>query len=256
MPRSGSRPPVSVRPVVAVLIPARNEAEALPGLFVRLDAESVPGLRDIIVVDNGSTDETATVAAAAGARVVTEPRPGYGIACQRGIDALAGDAVMPDVLVFLDADDYEAPAQIARLVEPILEDLADMVVGLRRTGKDPGVRWHAALGNRVILGALRVLYGDRTTDMGPFRAVRWSNLEALALDDASYGWYVQMQIRALRSGCRVSAIPVRFRRRNVGRSKVSGSLRGSLGAGWVMLRTLAVEVLMRSPPYVDSRSDV
>lgn len=232
---------------VAVIVPARDEQEALPHLLARAAAASAGSgarLREVLVVDNGSTDRTAAAARTAGARVVPEPRRGYGRACQRGIAEL--DPRPPDVVVFLDADDFEAPVQIPVLLGPIQRGEADLVIGERRSEGGRGVRRHAALGNRIVSTALRGLYGSTVRDMGPFRAVRWRVLRELSLDDPSYGWYVQMQVRASRAGYRVVGVPVRFRRRTLGRSKVSGSLRGSIAAGWVMLRTLAVEAL-RAP---------
>lgn len=227
---------------VAVLVPARDEEETIPFLLEAVAAaDPGPGavLREVVVVDNGSTDRTAAAARAAGATVVREPRKGYGRACRAGMAAL--ERRPPDVLVFVDADDFEAPRQFRALLGPIREGRADLVIGERRAPEGDGVRPHAALGNRLVSAVLRGLYGSGTRDMGPFRAVRWDRLRELALDDPDYGWYVQMQVRALRAGHRVVGVPVRFRRRTRGRSKVSGSLVGSLAAGWVMLRTLAAE---------------
>lgn len=223
----------------AVLIPARDEADVLPRLFDALrSAARTPAA--VVVVDNGSRDGTAEAARELGARVVEEPRPGYGRACLAGIAALR-EAGTPDALVFLDADDYAAPAQLDTLLDPIEAGDADLVVGERTATGIGGVRWHARLGNRFVLAVMRGLYGSDVRDMGPFRAIRWSALEALRLDDPDYGWYVQMQVRALRAGLRVVGRPVRFERRTVGRSKVSGSVRASVLAGWVMIRTLIVE---------------
>jgi glycosyltransferase involved in cell wall biosynthesis len=191
---------------VAVLIPARNEAECLPRLLDRLSAAEV---ERTIVVDNGSTDSTAEIAAGRGATVVHVAEPGYGRSC------LAGRA--------------------------------DQVVGERRSGPGvPGVRAHARLGNAFITTLLRRVYGSRVRDMGPFRAIRISCLQGLDLDDPDYGWFVQMQVRALRAGCRVRGVPVAFRARTAGVSKVSGSMSGSVRAGVKILKTLAYEIL-RSP---------
>lgn len=232
-------------PRVAILVPARDEEEALPALFEALagvERETWARRLEVVVVDNGSRDGTAAAARRAGARVVEEPRAGYGRACRAGIRALASRP--PDVLVFLDADDLEAPGQIGRLLRPIREGRAELVIGERVAGAPgAGVRFHAAVGNRLISAVLRLLYGARTRDMGPFRALTWECLRSLRLDDPDYGWYVQMQVRALRAGYRVRGVPVRHRRRTLGRSKVSGSLRGSLAAAVVMLRTLLVEAL-------------
>lgn len=222
----------------AVLVPARDEAEALPRLIAELRAAGEP-IATLIVVDNGSRDGTAEVARALGADVVQEARPGYGQACLAGIGQLRSDP--PDVLVFLDADDFAAAAQLAVILEPIRRGEADLVIGERKAADHEGVRWHARLGNWLVLGVLRRLYGSAVRDMGPFRAIRWSALETLRMDDTSYGWYVQMQVRALRAGYRVCGRPVDFERRTVGRSKVSGSLPASMRAGWVMIRTLIVE---------------
>lgn len=230
----------------AVLIPARDEAETLPTLFAALETAPPPRPVETVVVDNGSSDDTAAVARRAGANVVREPVPGYGRACLRGLAALRrrhGAAL--DAVVFLDADDARAPAQLPRLLRPLASGDADLSVG-ERVDEGPGVRPHAAIGNRLVSAVLRGLYGSPTRDLGPFRAVRWSTIRALRLDHPTYGWYVQMQVRALRAGYRVRGVPVRFERRARGHSKVSGSLRGSLGAGGVILATLAAEAL-RTP---------
>jgi len=203
-------------------------------------------VESVVVVDNGSNDGTGDIARRLGATVLEESRLGYGQACLAGIDWLRANAA-PDALVFLDADDFSAPAQLDRLLAPIQSDEADLVIGERRATGVGGVRWHAKLGNRLVLAALRGLYGSNVRDMGPFRAIRWSTLEALALDDTNYGWYVQMQVRALRGEHRVQGLEVAFERRTVGRSKVSGSLTASLRAGWGMLSTLAIETTRRSP---------
>lgn len=223
---------------VAVLIPARDEAESLP---VTLDALSREAVDRVIVVDNGSSDATAAIARARGALTVSESRVGYGSACQRGIVALAGDTVVPDVLVFVDADDAAAPAQLQRLVDPIRSGDADLVLG-RRLGTGSGsVPHHARIGNRLMSAVLHRLYGSQTRDMGPFRAVRFEVLRDLALDDPDFGWNVQMQVRALRNGYRVTEVPVAWQRRALGDSKISGSLRGSMAAAWRMVATLVRE---------------
>lgn len=228
----------------ALLIPARNEAETLPTLLGRVRAVVGDDPMRIVVVDNGSTDGTPDVAEEAGAVVVSEPCPGYGRACQRGIDFLRRTEP-PEILVFLDADDFAAPAQLDRILAPLRDGGIDLVVGERVAPARGGVRWHARLGNRLVLSVMRGMYGHAPRDMGPFRAIRWDALELLELDDPDYGWYVQMQVRAARAHLRTVGIRVAFERRSMGRSKVSGSMRGSLAAGLVMLRTLAVEVLRR-----------
>lgn len=205
----------------------------------------------VVVVDNGSSDDTAGIARSLGATTVTESRVGYGSACQRGIATLetdtgpdAGDR--PDVLVFLDADDAAAPAQLERLVEPIRSGEADLVLGRRNAGRSP-LPPHARLGNRLVSAVLRRLYGSETRDLGPFRAVRFDVLRDLALDDPDFGWNVQMQVRALRGGYRVAEVPVVWERRALGASKITGSLRGSVAASWGMVATLIREAARGSP---------
>lgn len=229
---------------MVVLVPARNEEESLPGLLSALGREAPDA--GVLVVDNGSDDATAEAARRGGARVVREPEPGYGRACRRGLDALAGRPSPPEVVVFVDADDHRAPAQVRRLAEPVLAGDAEMVRGRRRSGDAPGVHLHAALGNAAVSFLLRGLYAAAVRDMGPFRAVRLAPLRALALDEPAYGWYVQMDLRALRAGWRVDEVPVAFRRRREGRSKISGSVRGSLRAARGLLAALGRE-LVRPP---------
>ncbi len=226
---------------VAVLVPARNEADCLPDLLDRLSAA---GVDLVIVVDNGSTDGTAQIAAERGAVVTREPLPGYGRACLAGIGELVAEGQPPEVLVFVDADDFLAPSQIESLVAPIARDEADLVVGERQSNPGArGVRPHARMGNALVTSVLRRVYGNGVRDLGPFRAIRFSCLRRLELDDPDYGWYVQMQVRALRSGCRVVGVPVDFLARTAGRSKVSGSVRGSVFAGVKILWTLAGEIV-------------
>lgn len=240
--RGGALPDAAA---VTALVPARNEEESLPRLLDALEREA-PGV-ERLVVDNGSSDGTAGAARRGGARVVREPEPGYGRACRRGLEELWARADPPEVVVFVDADDLEAPAQLHRLASPVLAGEAEMVRGRRVSGEAPGVRPHAALGNAAVSLLLRGLYAAPVRDMGPFRAVRLAALRALDPDDPAYGWYVQMDVRALRAGWRVEEVPVTFRRRRAGRSKISGSLRGSMGAARGLLSALARELLAPPP---------
>ncbi len=220
---------------IALLMPALNEEQALAqvldglprGLFAR-----------VLVVDNGSTDRTAEVARAHGAEVVPEPRRGYGQACLTGLAALGRD---PDIIVFMDADGSDLPADSEKLLEPIRRDEADLVVGSRILGgAAPGSltapqRW----GNQLSVALIRLLYGHRYTDLGPFRAIRRESLEALAMQDTNFGWTVEMQVKALQRGLRVREVPVSYRPR-IGQSKISGTASGVLRAGskiiWTILR--------------------
>jgi len=216
----------------AVVIPARDEAGAIAAVVVAvrqaIDAE-------VVVVDNGSRDGTAAVAAAAGARVVHQPRRGYGHACFAGVGALPGAAVV----IFVDGDGSMSAADIPRLVAPILDGSADVVCGSRTALRQPGsMPAHQALGNRLALALLRRLYDVRLSDLGPYRAVRGSTLRALSMRGSRFAWPAQLLARAARHDARIVEIDVDYRRRAAGRSKVSGSLRGSLEAGGGIIATL------------------
>jgi glycosyltransferase involved in cell wall biosynthesis len=217
---------------ISVIIPAVDEEEAI-GLVI---AEIPPVVKEVIVVDNGSRDRTAEVARAAGARVVGEPRRGYGRACLAGIAA----ADRPDVLVFLDGDRSDYPAQLPEVTAPILEGRADMVIGSRSLGRrEAGAHpWHAVLGTRLCVGFMNLTAGSRATDLGPFRAITAVALRRLEMRDPNYGWTVEMQIKAARAGLRVVEVPVDYRPR-IGRSKVSGTVSGSVKAGTKILATIA-----------------
>jgi glycosyltransferase involved in cell wall biosynthesis len=217
---------------VVVIIPAVDEEEAI-GRVVR----DVPAFAsEVIVVDNGSRDGTAAVARAAGARVVVEPRRGYGQACLAGIRA-AGPA---DVLAFLDGDYSDYPEQLAEVVAPLLSGEADLVIGSRRRGRRAkGAHpWHAVMGTRLCVALMNLLIGTAATDLGPFRAITAAALRRLDMRDQSFGWTVEMQVKARRRGLRVREVPVDYRPR-LGRSKISGTLAGSLRAGTRILGTIA-----------------
>ena len=211
-----------------VVIPARDEEGSIARVIEALPPALVAR---VIVVDNGSRDRTAEVARSAGATVVSEPRPGYGAACLAGLAFVR--ARPPDVVAFLDADLSEDPAQIADLLGPIAEGRADLVIGSRVLGeREAGSLTPVQeFGNRLATLMLRLLFGARFTDLGPFRAVRWDSLERLGMRDRGYGWTVEMQARAARAGLSCVEVPVRHRRRAAGRSKVAGTLAGVLGAG-------------------------
>jgi len=229
--------PVTLR--VAAVIPALDEEAALPGVLGALP-RSGPGwaLWRVVVADNGSRDRTAAVARGWGAEVVPEPRRGYGAACLAALGALATDP--PEIVTFLDGDGSDDPGELARVLAPIVEDRADLVVGSRVLGgHEPGSLTPAQrFGNALATRLLAVMFGVRYTDLGPFRAARWSALASLCMRDRDYGWTVEMQARAARAGLRGVEVPVRWRRRAGGRSKVSGTVRGAIGAGWKILFTL------------------
>jgi len=229
------------RPTAAVVIPALNEeavigdavaevqaAAARPDMPVRIAA--------VYVVDNGSTDATAARAAAAGAVVVPEPRRGYGRACLSGV--LAADGV--DLIVLLDGDRADDPSDLARLVGPLLAGEADLAIGSRTRGtvEAGALLPQQRFGNWVAARLLRVLFGVRVTDIGPFRVIRRDDLLALGMREMTYGWSVEMIARAARHGLRVVEVPVSYRRRAGGESKVSGNLRASIRAGGRITATI------------------
>ncbi|MEZ4270078.1 MAG: glycosyltransferase family 2 protein [Myxococcota bacterium] len=219
---------------VDVIIPALDEAAAI-GQVVQ--AIPCPPVRDIIVVDNGSRDATAQTAAAAGARVINEPRRGYGSACLAGIATLQPDV---DIVVFLDADGSDDPTQLPNLLSPIERGDAQLVVGSRTLGiNEPGaLTMQQRIGNAIASAWLRRRFHLQATDLGPFRAIRADSLRALKMVDRGYGWTVEMQIKAARLGLDYAEIPATYRKR-LGRSKVSGTLRGVLGATYKILGLLA-----------------
>jgi len=206
---------------VTVVLPALDEAAALPAALASFTA----GV-DLLVVDNGSSDGTAAVAAAAGARVVTEPRRGFGAACWAGVQAASGE-----VLVFADADGSFDGADLPAVAGPVLAGEADLVVGSRMAHREPGAMSAlAVLENRMLGLACRLLFGVPVTDLGPFRAIRRDRLLALGMTDRGSGWPLEMIGRAGTVGLRVAEVPVRYRPRAGGRSKVSGSVRGTVRA--------------------------
>ncbi len=225
----------SESPTIDVVIPAFNEEASLP---LVLGAIPRPPVSRVVVVDNNSTDATPKVAAAGGAQIVTEVRPGYGSACLGGLHYLRHHGPA-DIVVFLDADFSDHPEELPTVVAPILEGGFDLVVGSRVLGKrEPGALLpQARAGNLIACTLIRVLYGHRFTDLGPFRAITWSALESLEMSDPDFGWTAEMQVKALRRGLRVTEVPVSYRKR-VGVSKITGTLRGTLLAGYKILWTV------------------
>jgi glycosyltransferase involved in cell wall biosynthesis len=219
---------------VSVIIPALNEEEPIAGVVRECLATGLPS--DLIVVDNGSTDRTAQRAREAGARVVSGPR-GYGRACAAGVRALSPDC---QIVVFLDGDGSDVPAMMNKLVDPIARGAQDFVIGSRTRGqREPGsMNLQQILSGRIAGFILRLLYGVRYTDMCPFRAIRRDALAKLDMREETYGWNLEMQMKAARAGVRILEIPVNHRRRAGGESKVSGTFRGTFVAGARIVATL------------------
>lgn len=223
---------------VNLIIPAYNEEQS-----IALVLQDIPiGLIDeVIVVNNNSSDRTAAVASAAGATVLDEPTPGYGNACLKGIDYAAAKpaATRPDIIVFMDGDYSDYPEETAKLIQPILDNQADMVIGSRALGdREAGAMLPQQIfGNWLATTLLRLLYGAHFTDLGPFRAIRLETLLALGMRDKTYGWTVEMQAKAAKQKIRYVELPVTYRKR-IGVSKVSGTIKGTLLAGYKIILTI------------------
>jgi glycosyltransferase involved in cell wall biosynthesis len=223
-------------PTVDVVIPALNEEASIPLVLAGLPR---PLVRRVVVADNGSADGTARVAREGGAEVVAAARRGYGSACLAGLDHLRSTGA-PDVVVFIDADYSDHPEELPRLVAPILAGEADLVIGSRVLGeREPGALLpQARAGNLVACLLIRLFYGHRFTDLGPFRAIGWEALERLGMADPDFGWTAEMQVKAVKRGLRSTEVPVSYRRR-VGVSKITGTVSGTVRAGYKILWTVA-----------------
>lgn len=238
---NGNQQRILLKPRVSVVIPALNEEATIADVVRRVPREVAD---EVIVVDNGSDDLTALRAEQAGARVVGEPRRGYGRACRAGVKGLAGDC---EIVVFLDGDGSDCPELMGDLVQPIAEGKYDFVIGSRTRGKrEPGsMGFQQVFAGRAAGSLLRLFYGVRYTDMCPFRAIRRDLLNRLGMREETYGWNLEMQMRAARSRLRILELPVDHRRRAGGESKVSGTLRGTVLAGTRILITFVRVALER-----------
>jgi glycosyltransferase involved in cell wall biosynthesis len=219
--------------IVSVVIPCLNEEEPIASVVADVLAQ---GVDEVIVVDNGSTDATASRASAAGARMLVEPHRGYGRACAAGLAAVRADA---DIVCFLDGDGSDVPSFLASVVGPVARGEADFVMGSRLRGqREPGSMTPQQLVAGYIAGALmRIVYGVRFTDMSPFRAMRVAELRRLGMSEVTYGWNLEMQMRVAAAGLRILEIPVDHRCRRGGVSKVSGNLTAGLSAAWKITTT-------------------
>jgi len=224
--------PPTLKPIIDVVIPAFNEARSIDQVILAIPNEWV---REVVVANNNSSDTTSQVARKAGAIVVDEPRQGYGFACLKGIDYLRANP--PDIVVFLDADFSDFPEQLPEVIAPILAGTHDFVIGSRALGEreEGSMTPQQIFGNALATWLIQRFHGVKFTDLGPFRAIRWETLEALAMQDTTYGWTVEMQLKALKKNVRVTEVPVNYRRR-IGHSKVSGTLKGTVLAGYKILK--------------------
>jgi glycosyltransferase involved in cell wall biosynthesis len=214
---------------VSVIIPTHNEAQSIELVLADLPPDLTT---EVIVVDSNSTDGTPEIAARMGARVIAEPRRGYGRACLTGLAA----ATFPDVVVFLDGDYSDRPSELPILLAPIIENRADITLGSRLQGRSSfeALPWHQVFGNRLAAGLIRILYRLKITDLGPFRAGRADVLRSLTLEETTYGWAVEMILKGALAGYRVVEVPVSYFPR-IGKSKIGGTLKGTVGAAWFIL---------------------
>ncbi len=226
------------RIVIDVIMPAYNEEESIQKVIGSLPGELV---REIIVCNNGSTDRTAQRALSAGATVLFIEEKGYGIACLNGIEYIRSkpEDKHPEIVVFIDADFSDFPEELPHLIGPILNEDMDLVIGSRALGNNEkgAMMPQQIFGNWLATSLIRRIYGYAFTDLGPFRAVKWSSLLAMGMQDRNYGWTVEMQVRAAKLGMKCTEVPVSYRKR-IGKSKVSGTIKGSVLAGQKILWTI------------------
>lgn len=225
---------------VSVIIPTRNEALAIGHVLADLPSELVT---EVIVVDSNSSDGTREIAARMGARVIEEPGRGYGRACLTGL----AHAENPDVVVFLDGDYSDRPSELPILLAPIIDGHADITLGSRLATKRVAgaLPWHQTLGNHLAAALIRLLYGVRITDLGPFRAGRADVLRRLRLEETTYGWAVEMILKGALDGIRIVEVPVSYYPR-IGKSKISGTVKGTVGAAWFILSRIVGYYFRRS----------
>ncbi|MEZ4684840.1 MAG: glycosyltransferase family 2 protein [Bacteroidia bacterium] len=221
---------------IDIIIPAFNEEKAIGKVLAEIPKALV---REIIVVSNGSTDNTVAVAENAGATVLLEPRRGYGQACLAGMAHIARKTEKPDIVVFLDGDYSDYPEELPLLIKPIIEEDIDMVIGSRALGdrEQGAMQPQQIFGNWLATTLIRYMYGERFTDLGPFRAIRYDALLRLNMQDTNYGWTVEMQVKAAKQKLRCTEVSVNYRVR-IGESKVSGTIKGTLMAGYKILWTI------------------
>jgi len=222
-------------PIIDVIIPAYNEEKSIPSVI----AEIPKIVRHVVVANNNSTDKTGEVAQSAGAVVVFEPQKGYGKACLTAMDWVKNQEIQPDIVVFLDGDYSDYPHEMMDLIQPILDGKAEMVIGSRTLGQreSGSMTFPQVFGNWLATTMMKYIQGAKFSDLGPFRAIVWKKLLDLNMVDENFGWTIEMQIKAHKAGLRYSEVPVNYRRR-IGVSKVSGTVKGVIGAGYKIIFTI------------------
>ncbi len=222
-------------PIIDVIIPAYNEEKSIPKVLADIPAI----VRHVVVSNNNSTDHTGEAAKAAGAEVVFEAQKGYGKACLTAMDWIKSQNVQPDIVVFLDGDYSDYPEEMIDLIQPILDQKADMVIGSRALGKreSGSMTFPQVFGNWLATTMMRYIQGANFSDLGPFRAIKWKKLLDLNMVDQNFGWTIEMQIKAHQKGLIYTEVPVNYRRR-IGVSKVSGTVKGVFGAGYKIIFTI------------------
>ncbi|MAM29064.1 MAG: UDP-glucose--dolichyl-phosphate glucosyltransferase [Flavobacteriaceae bacterium] len=215
-------------PIIKVIIPAFNEADSIAKVIGDVPKQ----VSEIIVVSNNSTDDTETVAKKAGATVLSEEKRGYGYACLKGMDHIARQNPKPDIVVFLDGDYSDYPEELSKIVAPIIEDDIDFVIGARvkELREDGSMTFPQKFGNWLATSLMSLFFNSKFTDLGPFRAIKYDKLLLLNMEDKTYGWTVEMQLKALKRNYSYREIPVKYRNR-IGVSKVSGTVKGAIFAG-------------------------
>lgn len=225
-----------MKPIIRVIIPAFNEENGIGQVI-----KDIPGglVEEVVVVNNASTDKTAHVAKALGATVLMEAKKGYGRACLKGINYIHTAGLKTDIIVFIDADYADHPEEMFKLVKPLTENGADLVIGSRALGSKQKGSMTApqVFGNWLATNLLKLFYGVSYTDLGPFRAIKYDQLKALDMQDKTFGWTVEMQLKAAKKGFKCVEVPVNYRKR-VGFSKISGTVKGTLSAGYKIIWTI------------------